>query len=259
MTLNPASLLNPVLNTLDALISDYRIYCYLVFVWPSLRAIGWITMITSHPRQSNCARRARKNEYAGTVNFTTQIAPSIGTVAFTKHDKSDAIIFKSRCSRTPVSYRFMAGQAKPLNFVRFLRLANSSPMIQRSPARRSRNIRQPSQPSPTISANHPASYSAKCLASWPRNVPAKVAQCQRQYAECPSRQLASQLAMSRTWPRNVRTGNLCSNSQDGCSTGKLQSEQHPRHHLASGLRKFRRQLSAMTSKYYEHTTTDARS
>ena len=63
-------------------------------------------MITFHSRQSDCARRARKNENAGTFNFTSQIASSICTVTFTKCDKSDATIFKSRCSRTVVCYRF---------------------------------------------------------------------------------------------------------------------------------------------------------
>jgi hypothetical protein len=101
-------------------------------------------MITFHSKQSDCARRARKNENAGTINFKSQIASSICTVAFTKCEKSDATIFTSWCSRTAVSYRFRGGHALPLSFVRFLRLANSSPMIQRSPARRSSDGREPS-------------------------------------------------------------------------------------------------------------------
>ena len=56
-------------------------------------------MITFYSRQSDCARRARKNENAGTFNFASQIASSICTVAFTKCEKSDATIFTSRCSR----------------------------------------------------------------------------------------------------------------------------------------------------------------
>ena len=42
MILNPATLLNPVFNFLDALISDYGVYCYLVFVWLSLALIAWV-------------------------------------------------------------------------------------------------------------------------------------------------------------------------------------------------------------------------
>jgi hypothetical protein len=42
MNLNPATLLNPVFNALDALIQNYGIYLYLVFVWLALLAIGWI-------------------------------------------------------------------------------------------------------------------------------------------------------------------------------------------------------------------------
>ena len=42
MILNPATLLNPVFNFLDALISDYGVYCYLVFVWLSLAVIAWV-------------------------------------------------------------------------------------------------------------------------------------------------------------------------------------------------------------------------
>jgi len=42
MNLNPATLLNPVFNALDALLEDYGVYLYLVFVWLSLGAITWI-------------------------------------------------------------------------------------------------------------------------------------------------------------------------------------------------------------------------
>jgi len=42
MILNPATVLNPVFNFLDALISNYGVNLYLVFVWLSLGAIAWI-------------------------------------------------------------------------------------------------------------------------------------------------------------------------------------------------------------------------
>ena len=98
-------------------------------------------MITFHSRQSDCARRARKNENGGTVNFVSQIALPICTVIHTKRVKTHATIFKSRCSRTVVCYRFYRVEALPLSFVRFFRLANRSPMIQRSPARWTRDGR----------------------------------------------------------------------------------------------------------------------
>src|SRR5450432_4320662 len=93
-------------------------------------------MITFHSQQSECARRARKNENAGTFNFASQIASSICTVMFTKRVKPDATIFKSRCSRTAVSYRFRMGQALPLPGGRF-----SCPRIGRGrDAERLRNM-----------------------------------------------------------------------------------------------------------------------
>ena len=42
MNLNPAAVLNPVFNALDALIQDYGVYLYLVFVWLSLAVIAWV-------------------------------------------------------------------------------------------------------------------------------------------------------------------------------------------------------------------------
>ena len=101
-------------------------------------------MNTFHPRQSDCGRRGHKKANASALNFMSQIPSSICTVMFTKHGKHDATNFKSRCSRTVVCYRLDRVQALPLNFVRFLRLANSSPMVARSPARRSRDGRETS-------------------------------------------------------------------------------------------------------------------
>ena len=42
MNLNPAELLNPIFNALDALIENYCVYLYLGFVWLSLAVLAWI-------------------------------------------------------------------------------------------------------------------------------------------------------------------------------------------------------------------------
>ena len=59
MILNPADVLNPVFNFLDALISDYGVYLYLVFVWLSLGVIAWVL--------SGGLRRKRPRSYSVTV------------------------------------------------------------------------------------------------------------------------------------------------------------------------------------------------
>ena len=99
-------------------------------------------MIAFHSRQPDCDRRARKNENSDTVNFTSQIASLICTATFTVCVKLGAIIFKSRCSRTVLCYRFDRVEALPLVSTRFLRLAHISPKLARSPARRSRDGRE---------------------------------------------------------------------------------------------------------------------
>ena len=61
MNFKPAELLNPVFNFLDALISDYGIYLYLVFVWLSLAVIAWVL--------GGGLRRRQPLGNSGTVNF----------------------------------------------------------------------------------------------------------------------------------------------------------------------------------------------
>jgi len=65
-------------------------------------------------------------------------------VAFTKREKSDAIIFKSRRSRLSLFCIFRYGHALPLSKTKVFRLANGSPMIQRCPVRRSSSDCKPS-------------------------------------------------------------------------------------------------------------------
>ena len=59
MNLNPATVLNPVFNTLDALIQNYGVYLYLMFVWLSLAIIAWVL--------SGGLRRKRPQENSATV------------------------------------------------------------------------------------------------------------------------------------------------------------------------------------------------
>ncbi len=100
-------------------------------------------MITFHSSQPDCDRHARKKN-ASTVYFITQIVPSICTTMNTKRVKTDATVFKSRCSRTVMCYRLDRVQALPLSQAKVFRLAHISPIVARSPARRSSDGREPS-------------------------------------------------------------------------------------------------------------------
>ena len=124
-----------------------------------------LTMTTFHLWQQNRVQHFGRNESAGTFNFTSRIASSICTVMITKRVKLDAVMFKSRCSRTAVSYRFYTRDALLLNCVRFLRLANSSPLIQRYPASRSRSVREQSgKTSGKMSCATSAQFPGNCQA-----------------------------------------------------------------------------------------------
>ena len=103
-----------------------------------------LTMTAFYFQQPDCGRRVHKNVNTITFNFASQIPPSICAVIHTKPDKRGATIFKSRCSRTVLCYRFGRVEALPLVRTRFLRLAHISPKIARSPARWSRDGRNPS-------------------------------------------------------------------------------------------------------------------
>ena len=166
-------------------------------------------MITFHSRQPDCDRRARKNENSDTVNFTSQIASSICTVTFTKRVKPDAAIFKSRCSRTVVCYRFDRVEAEPLVITRFLRLAISLPKSARRLARRARDGRGPSgkksdQISRARSAHLPGNGRTEATA-----IPRTSVKTTRKTVclaldlnlQCPRRKLARQPAIC---PRNSR-------------------------------------------------------
>jgi len=185
-------------------------------------------MIIFHSRRSDCARRARKNENAGTFNFTSQIAPSICTVAFTKCEKSDATIITSRCSRTAVSYRFRGGQALPLSFVRFLRLANGSSKNRRSPARRSRNGRESSGKT-SGEMSRPILLICRAIAGlWPM-------QCRQMAARQLARQLASWRATVTQCPRHSPRNNRCNISRNVSQDDCPELRQHDFNHDSQKL------------------------
>ena len=173
-------------------------------------------MTTFHSRQSGDARRTRKNENADTFNFTSQIPPSICAVMHTKHDKSDATIFKSLCKRTVVSKCFYTREALPLIFIRLSRLANSSPMNWRNPARRSRNGREPSH-----------KKSGEMSRLLPRNFPAMAGQQRKQHCRISAR-------ATRETTRNIARNHLAT----AMSQSEQQSLQHPAKHLTSDSSKF---------------------
>ena len=196
-------------------------------------------MITFHSSQSDCDRHARKNENAGTVNFITQIAPSICTAMNTKRVKTDATIFKPRCSRTGMCYRRDRVQALPLVWTRFLRLANSSSKTARSPARRSRDGRETSgkksgEMSRVMSAQRPGNG---------RTVAAAMPPGVRQEDSQDNSPCAG-LGRAMSAPETCETTHNMSaqrSRNDQCNVSQ------------AARRIFRRQLSTMTPKYYEHT------
>jgi hypothetical protein len=159
-------------------------------------------MITFHSRQSDCAWRARKNKNAGTINFTSQIASSICTVAFKKCEKFDAM-FLSR-GAVACHWFVLLDRCKPYPL--------SGQGFYDSPKAR-RKLRGVPRDGRAMGANHPARNPAKYLASCPRNVPAMAGQWQGQCrrasvkttrkttclapdlaAPCPCRKLARRLA-----------------------------------------------------------------
>ena len=159
-------------------------------------------MNTFHSRQTNCDRHARKNANASPFKFTSQIASSICTVAFTKCEKSDATIFTSRCSRLSLICIFIHRHALLLSFVRFLRLAHGSSKFQWSPARWPRNGRESSGKT-TGEMSRPNSHICRAIAGlW-----------QMQYRRMSARQLARQLASWRAtdtqYPRRSPRNSRC--------------------------------------------------
>jgi hypothetical protein len=100
-------------------------------------------MTTFHSRQSDCGRGVRKNANASTfqihvTNCTTKLRAQVHEAR-----KIQCNNFSSWCHHKVQCYRFNEVQALPLVSTRFLRLAHISPKTARSPARRSRDGREP--------------------------------------------------------------------------------------------------------------------
>ena len=101
-------------------------------------------MITFHSRQSDCVRRARKKAYAGTLQIhVTNCAAKLHS-HFHEARKIVCNNLSSAVQAHVIELPLYAKQALPLVKTRFFRLANSSPKTVRSPARRSRDGREPS-------------------------------------------------------------------------------------------------------------------
>jgi hypothetical protein len=131
---------------------------------------------------------------------------------FTKRVKSNTTIFTSRCSRMVMCYRLYTKQALPLNFVRFLRLAIRSPMIQRSPARRSRNDREPSD-----------KKSGEMSRSLPHYFPAMAGQWQMRCRRISARVTRE---TTRNMARNARTAVRATDNAITCESSQKTTRQN---------------------------------
>jgi hypothetical protein len=158
-------------------------------------------MIIFHSLQSGCGRRVRKKSTRWhTSNSRHELHRQIGALMFTKREKDSATIFKEQCKRTSWNCFFMQNKPYPLSKQGFY----GSPIARR-------NLRGVPRDERATGANHPARNPAKCLAPYPRNVPAMVGQWQQQCRRmvgrmtCKTTCLAPDLAATCPAPETCET------------------------------------------------------
>jgi hypothetical protein len=101
-------------------------------------------MTTFHSRQSDRGRRVRQKADANAFQISVTNSTTKLRGSFHETRKIVCNNFSSWCNHKVQCYRFNEVQALPLVSTRILRLANSSPKIALSPARRSRDGRETS-------------------------------------------------------------------------------------------------------------------
>lgn len=132
-------------------------------------------------QQQGRLSHACKTASTTTFKFLSQNARSICVVMFKKCAKSDAMILKSRRSRTVLCYRFDRGKPNPLAVLRF----GDSPIARQQ-------LSGIPQDGRATGVNRPASYPARCLASCPSVVPAIARKIHHPAPQHPRQRLAGQ-------------------------------------------------------------------
>lgn len=133
-------------------------------------------MITFHPWQSDHARCFRKKAYAGKLQIRVRNCAAKLHSHFHEARKIVCNNLSSAVQAHVMELLLYTKQALPLIFIRLSRLANSSPMNWRNPARRSRNGREPSH-----------KKSGEMPRLLPRNFPAMAGQQRKQHCRISAR------------------------------------------------------------------------
>ncbi len=194
-------------------------------------------MITFHSQQADCARRARKNENAGALNFASQITSSICTVAFTKGEKFDAMFL----SRSAVTCHWLVildrGKPYPLSRQGFY----DSPIA-------SRKMRGVPQDGRAMAANHPARNPARSPAQFltiSKRLPTTANATPSHFRASNSRdnsQSGAQPSGSSSF--TIRVTDIATSGESSCMTTR---------------RSFGITFSTIKPINYEHTTINTRS